>query len=167
MNYFDDVLVPATNSVSRNKLEALEPWDIENLKPYDSQFLVGFKAENYQITLRQGFSEGKKKMARVIRRDIKRNIGGDKQSIRQVYTQYDNTRFKHILLPCWVSAYRFNGKTYQFLVNARTAEVQGERPVSWVKVIFTMILVLGFVAVLINTDWKAVGEYLSAFRNSL
>jgi predicted RNA-binding Zn-ribbon protein involved in translation (DUF1610 family) len=64
---FDDVLVPATRSLPKNKLEALEPWDLDNLKPYDSQFLTGFKTENYQVTLRKGYSDAKKKMIQVIR----------------------------------------------------------------------------------------------------
>ena len=131
---FDDVLVPATRSLPKNKLEALEPWDLDNLKPYDSQFLTGFKTENYQITLRKGYSDAKKKMIQVIRQHIKKDIGGSRQKIGRVYTQYENTTFKHILLPCWVSAYRFKGITYQFLVNARTGEVQGGRPYSLVKI---------------------------------
>ena len=160
--YFDDVLVVATKSLPNNKLYALEPWDLENLKPYDSQFLTGFKTENYQITLRQGFSEAKKRMAQSIRQDIKKDIGGDRQSISRIYTQYDNTTFKHILLPCWVSAYRFKGITYQFLVNARTGEVQGGRPYSPVKISLFILTMLGIVYGIYTIDWKSVGEQLSA-----
>jgi len=36
--------------------------------------------------------------------------------------------FLHLLLPVWIGAYRFQAKVYQVLVNARTGEVQGERP---------------------------------------
>ena len=160
--YFDDVLVVATKSLPNNKLYALEPWDLENLKPYDSQFLTGFKTENYQITLRQGFSEAKKRMTHAIRQDIKKDIGGDRQSISRIYTQYDNTTFKHILLPCWVSAYRFKGITYQFLVNARTGEVQGGRPYSLVKISLFILTMLGIVYGIYTIDWKSVGEQFSA-----
>jgi len=166
-SYFDDVLVPATSSLPNNRLEALEPWDLENLKPYDGQFLTGFKTENYQITLRQGFSDAKNKMLRLIRQRIKADIGGDRQNISHIHTEYDNTTFKHILLPCWVSAYRFNGKTYQFLVNARTAEVQGDRPFSWVKITLAILTVLTLVGVLYSLDWKVIGEQLSLSINSL
>lgn len=161
-NYFDDVLVVATESLAKNRLYALEPWDLENLKPYDSQFLTGFKTENYQITLRQGFSDAKKRMDSAIRQAIKKDIGGDRQTISQVYTQYDNATFKHILLPCWVSAYRFKGKTYQFLVNARTAEVQGGRPYSLVKISIFILSLLSIGYGIYSIDWKSVGEQLSA-----
>jgi hypothetical protein len=37
-------------------------------------------------------------------------------------------------LPAWLIAYRYNNKVHQFLINARTGEVQGERPYSKVKI---------------------------------
>ena len=48
--------------------------------------------------------------------------------------------FKHILLPVWLAAYKYRGKTYRFVVNGRTGNVQGERPYSTVKITFAVIL---------------------------
>ncbi|MBV9958496.1 MAG: hypothetical protein JO360_08750, partial [Acidobacteria bacterium] len=49
--WFDDILVPATASLPQNRLEALEPWDLAELKPYDPAFLSGYKAQRYQVDL--------------------------------------------------------------------------------------------------------------------
>jgi hypothetical protein len=46
-------------------------------------------------------------------------------------------------LPIYISVYKFKKKVYRFLVNARTGEVQGERPYSVWKIIFTVILCIG------------------------
>ena len=51
-----------------------------------------------------------------------------------MHTEFGTITFKHILLPVWISAYRFKNQPYRFLVNARTGEVQGERPWSWIKI---------------------------------
>jgi hypothetical protein len=45
-----------------------------------------------------------------------------------VDTDYADETFKHILLPVWMAAYKYNGKSYRFLVNAQSGKVQGERP---------------------------------------
>ena len=59
------------------------------------------------------------------------------------HTQYFDVTFKHLLLPIWISAYRFGGRTFRFLVNARTGEVQGERPYSPLKIVgFVLLLIL-------------------------
>ena len=41
--------------------------------------------------------------------------------------------FKHVLLPVWLAAYRYRGKSFRFVVNGRTGSVEGERPWSSVQ----------------------------------
>jgi hypothetical protein len=55
--------------------------------------------------------------------------------------------FKHILLPVWLSAYRFRHKVYRFMVNARTGEIVGERPYSPIKITLFVLMCLVVVAV--------------------
>ena len=142
---FDDVLVIASRSLPKKQLDLLEPWDLENLVPYADDYLSGFKAESYQISLEQGFVEARGIMDEGIRKAVKRDIGGDAQRVNSVSTQHDDLRFKHVLLPVWISAYRFRDKPFRFLVNARTGEVQGERPYSFWKI---FLLVTGILAVI-------------------
>jgi hypothetical protein len=54
--------------------------------------------------------------------------------------------FKYILLPVWVSAFRYHDEVYRFVVNARTGEVQGQRPRSWVKLTLAGLAAAAFVA---------------------
>ncbi len=133
-NSFDDILVLGSRSLPRKFAEKLEPWDLKNLVPYTEDFLSGFRVESYSVGLPEGFTDAKQKMRPAIRRTIKRDIGGDEQRISSMHVAYRDVTFKHLLLPVWISAYNFKGKVYRFLVNARTGEVQGERPWSWVKI---------------------------------
>ncbi|MTI41190.1 hypothetical protein [Fulvivirga lutimaris] len=146
---FDDILVVATKSLSQPHIEKLEPWDLQNLMPYEKSFLSGFVSEKYQVDLGAGFERAKQLADDDIRRAIMRDIGGDTQRIISKSSRYDNITFKHILLPVYVSAFKFKDKVYQFFVNARTGEVQGERPWSWVKI--TLAVLLGIVV--IGTIW--------------
>ncbi len=143
--FFDDVMVPASETLPRKYVDKLEPWDLQNLVPYDTKYLSGFKAETYQVDLSIGFDMAKVKMEPEIRSDIRRDIGGDHQRISSVNTQYSDTTFKHILLPIWLSAYKYNEKIYRFMINARTGEVQGERPWSWIKITLAIILGLAII----------------------
>jgi DNA-directed RNA polymerase subunit RPC12/RpoP len=146
---FDDVLVFASRSVPSPYAERLEPWDLENLEPYRDEFLSGFRAESYQVDLAGGFERAREIMAGVIQGDVRRDIGGDHQRISSVRTQYDGVTFKHILLPVWLSAYRYRDRVYRFLVNGRTGEVQGERPWSWARIALLILGILGMVALVL------------------
>ena len=138
--FFDDVLVLASGSLPRDVTERLEPWDLAHLTPYQEEYLSGFRSEMYQINLEQGFERARELMAPIIRRDIERDIGGDHQRIHAADTRYGDVSFKHILLPVWMSAFRFRDKIYRFVVNGRTGEVQGERPYSRWKIAFAILL---------------------------
>ena len=145
-NNFDDVLVLASNSLPRKYAEELEPWDLENLAGYSDEFLSGFRTESYQVGLEEGFGRARDIMDGAIRNSICRDIGGDHQRIHSVSTQYDDITFKHILLPIWISAYRYNQKPFRFLVNGRTGEVQGERPWSWIKITLAVFSAIALLA---------------------
>ncbi len=138
--FFDDVLVLASRSLPRVVTERLEPWDLAQLLPYREEYLSGFRSEMYQVELDQGFERAREIMAPTIRRDIQRDIGGDHQRIHAADTRYGEIRFKHILLPVWMSAFRFRDRVYRFVVNGRSGEVQGERPYSPWKIAFAVLL---------------------------
>ena len=151
--WFDDVLVPATVSLAQNRLEALEPWDLAELKPYDPAFLSGFKAQRYQVDLAQGFERVKQVAADVIQNDVREDIGGDEQRIHDVATHYSAITFKHLLLPVYAGAYNFNHKVYQIVVNGRTGEIQGDRPYSFWKIalfIATLLIILLIIVAVVS-----------------
>ncbi len=138
--FFDDVLVLASTSLPKAYTDALEPWDLAALEPYAPEYLAGFRAEAYGVSLEDGFVEARAQMDRIILRDVKFDIGGDRQRVHNVDTQLSDLTFKHILLPVWLAAYKYRGKTYRFVVNGRTGRVQGERPWSALKITFAVIL---------------------------
>ena len=146
--WFGDLLVPATNSLSSQRLHDLEPWDLDQLKPYNPAFLAGFKAQRYQVDLGDGFERAKDLVAPVIEQDVRNDIGGDEQRIDEMDTEYFKTTFKHLLLPVYAGAYRFNGKVFQIVVNGRTAEIHGDRPYSVWKIALLVLVILVVILIL-------------------
>ncbi|HEX5731373.1 MAG TPA: TFIIB-type zinc finger domain-containing protein [Blastocatellia bacterium] len=147
--WHDDVLVAATKSVLLNRLRSLEPWDLDQLQPYQEAYLSGFKAQRYEVDLSQGFESAKQMMAGVIENDVRDDIGGDEQRIDNISTSYSAVTFKHLLLPVYLGAYRFNEKIYQVMVNARTGEVQGDRPYSIWKIALLILFILIVIGVIL------------------
>jgi hypothetical protein len=145
-NTFENILVLASPSLPDKYTRALEPWDLEHLAGFDEKFLSGFRTESYQVGVKDGFETAKSVMSGPINASVLANIGGDEQRVISVSTSYYNTTFKHILLPIWLSAYRYSDKVYHFMVNGRTGEVQGERPYSAGKIAMAVIGVLAVIA---------------------
>ncbi len=137
---FDDVLVMGSKSLPKRYTDALAPWDLSALTPYDPRFLAGFRAEGYTVGVEDGYGEAKAVMNAVIESDVRRDIGGDQQRIGALETKVGRLTFKHVLLPVWLAAFRYRGRSYRFVVNGRTGTVEGERPYSVVKIAFAVIL---------------------------
>jgi len=116
--------------------------DLPDLKPYNPAFLSGFKAQRYQVDLAQGFELMKNVIAPAIQSSVRNDIGGDEQRIDSLSTSYSDTTFKHLLLPVYAGAYRYNSKLFQILVNGRTGEIQGDRPYSFWKIALLVVTIL-------------------------
>lgn len=143
---FDDVLVMASQGLPRDYTAQLEPWDLSALEPFRPDFLAGFTAEGYTLSLQDGHAMGREIMADVIVSDVRRDIGGDEQRIDRLDTDWSDETFKHVLLPVWLAAYSFGGTPYRVVVNGQTGKVSGERPYSKWKIAFAILLALAAMA---------------------
>lgn len=137
---FDDVLVLASTGLPEPLVRKLEPWDLEALVPHDERYLSGFRAECDQLGLSSGFAAAKARCQPVIKEEIREDIGGDEQQIRSMETAWTRVTYKHVLLPAWIGAFRYGDRVYRVVVNARTGEVQGERPWSALKIAGAVLL---------------------------
>jgi hypothetical protein len=151
--FHDDVLVLASNTLPREMRGATSTWDLKKLVPYQPEFVSGYRAEAYQVSLAEGYPLAKEQIDSRIYALVRKDIGGDQQRVGQLSTRYSEISFKHVLLPVWVSAYRFRNKTYRFLVNGQTGEVAGESPLSWQKVTWLVvgIVILVVVALVLSS----------------
>jgi len=139
---FDDVLIYAARSLPPPYVAGLQPWDLSALVPYAPDYIAGLSAEGYTVELHEGHHLAQAEMMRVIQSDVRRDIGGDEQRISSIDPSFSAETFKHVLLPVWTAAYKFRGRSYRFLVNAQTGQVQGDRPWSAWKIALAVIAAL-------------------------
>ena len=144
--FFDDVLICATQGLPTGLIDELEPWPMERMIPFTQQLLAGLYARTYDVELEPGFDTAQGRIAAEIERQVRRRIGGDRQQVDSIKTRHDAITFKHLLLPIWMLAYRYHDKTFRVFVNAATGEVQGERPYSWAKISLLVLAIAAAIA---------------------
>lgn len=142
--FFDDVLIGA----GKQNDQPTE-YHLSGLKPYAPEYLSGFVAERYSLSCEDGWQAAKKIIADEIYSAVRGCIGGDEQRVHSVDTAYSGITYKHILLPLWLSSYRYSGKTYSFQVNGQTGGVCGQRPYSFWKIFFCVLAGAAVVAALV------------------
>ena len=132
----------ASNSLPQRLGNELTPWDLGALEPYTPTFWPDFRPRAIPSAWPRPTRPPRPAWPRIIEGDVRRDIGGDEQRITtRRHRLWSDETFKHILLPVWMAAYKYNGKSYRFVVNGQTGEVQGERPWSIWKIGFAVLVV--------------------------
>jgi predicted RNA-binding Zn-ribbon protein involved in translation (DUF1610 family) len=127
-------LVPGTSHLSSIVLGRVEPFPLEQLVEYRSEFLAGWSAQAYDVTLPDAWVTGRRELLEQSKEWCKATAGGDTQRNFSAKLDLDDETWKHVLLPVHVSAYKFRGETFQVMVNGVTGEVGGQKPVAWWKI---------------------------------
>ena len=146
--FVDDTLVEASKQRKGRVPSKIAHWNLKLLQPFNSSFLRGFVTEKYTIPLKQGHLVAKSEAEDIARRWCRQDIGGDTQRITSMKVKLSEETFKHILLPVYISAYRFNGKEYNFFVNGENGRISGTRPYSAWKIFFAVLGVLLVIALI-------------------
>lgn len=145
---FDDVLICASRGLPPKLIDKLQTFDTQQLTPYQPHFLAGWKAELYAIDLMPAWGSAQQIIHATQESRCASDVPGDTHRFLQVQNHLSNVTFKHVLLPIWIAAYRYNGKPYQFLVNGQTGEVVGHAPWSVWKILLAILFGLAVLAVI-------------------
>ena len=147
--FIDDTLIKASKQTKGKIPSKIARWNLKLLQPFNSSFLRGFVTEKYTIPLKKGHLAAKGEAERIAQRWCRQDIGADAQRVTSMIMELGNETFKHVLLPVYISAYRYNGKEYNFFVNGENGTISGRRPYSFWKIFFTVLLVLMIIGAMV------------------
>ncbi len=148
--FFNDELVAASKNHDISMLRKLEPFDTENNKSYKPEYIAGFVAERYSLGLKDAWQRAiqsiKSKLTSHISDEIREEHRADHVGSVSFSTDYKDITYKYLLLPIWVSNYKYKNKVYQFMVNGQTGKVAGKTPISIPRVILATLGILAIIA---------------------
>ncbi len=131
---YNDVLIIASKGLDEGMTKSIYPFELYALEAYRPEFLSGWLAEEYSVTLPKGWLKARRHVESREYQQCKFVVPGDTHRSLSVNTTLSDVTYKHMLLPIWVAAYQYKKKTYHFLINGQTGKDRGEAPISWLKV---------------------------------
>lgn len=147
--FVDDILINASEKKRREIPSKVAFWNLKELQVFDAGFLAGFVTEKYTISLKEGHHQSFQEAKQIAHSWIRRDIGGDTQRIHHADIKLSDEKFKHILLPIYISSYPYKNKEYHFYVNGQTGKISGTRPYSFWKIFFLVVFILLIVVILV------------------
>ncbi len=148
---FDDILVPGLRSMPLEALTSIEPFDLKDLVAFSPQFLAGWVALSYDLSLADASLIAREKVINRLRGSLASKVepGREKRNLTSGGGKWSGLTFKYVLLPLWVGTYLYRGQEYRLLVNGQTGKVGGKRPRDTFKIWMTVLVALLAVAFIV------------------
>lgn len=146
---YDDLLVCASRGLPGDLARRLSTFDTRGLEPYSPAFLAGWKAEEYAIDLNEAWRQAVARMESIQQERCAGDVPGDTHRFLSVSNRFSDETFKHVLLPVWISAFRYGNRIFRFLVNGQTGEVVGKAPWSVLKLALLITALVAAVVLVI------------------
>lgn len=130
----NDLIVPATSHINQRIFQRILPYSLDELVVYEPEFLAGWQAQSYDITLPRAWETGKILMRESAKKACYKDIPSNHVRNFSMSADFANESWLYILLPVYLASYQFEGKIFQILINGQSGAIAGQKPVAWKKV---------------------------------
>lgn len=131
---FEKVPVDGASKMPNELMDAIEPFDYGEMKPFALGYLPGFLAERYD----EGGADCALRAEERCRNsaiDAMRDsvVGYDTCRVDRADVKLSRSEPEYALLPVWLLSTRWKEKTYLFAMNGQSGRFIGDLPISWGK----------------------------------
>jgi DNA-directed RNA polymerase subunit RPC12/RpoP len=139
-NYSD--FISASGALSQKETDKLR-FDAKDFKPLRNEYLQGWQSEKPSVTEGQAAEKAQQRM-------IQREGNACRQLTDRLQNWCCQFTFRNscvVYLPVWTFAYRYGNASYRAIINGRTGDIFGKKPVSPIKIIMAIVAVLALVGI--------------------
>ena len=128
---FDKIPADASSKMPDAHMDAIEPYDYAELKPFSNAYLPGFLADKYDVKPEDCYARVDLRAQNTAEELLSGTVSGYSSCTpesRQISIR--RSRTSYALLPVWLLATNYDGKNYLFAMNGQTGKLIGDLPVS-------------------------------------
>lgn len=127
---FEKVPVDGSSKMPDAHMDAVEPFDYKELKPFSTAYLPGFLADKYD----EDAEKCSKRANERIVASTEKAFAATTRGYTTLTREYSNINLKkggvkYALMPVWLLATKWNEKNFLFAMNGQTGKLIGDLPV--------------------------------------
>ena len=126
--HFEKIPVDASSKMPDAHMDAIEPYDYSELKPFSTAYLPGYLAEKYDVGVEECAARADERARNTARSAIIHSAGFANASPIREDLQLRRGQVQYALLPVWMLSTRYEGKNYLFAMNGQTGKMVGDLP---------------------------------------
>ncbi len=140
-----DMFIPASAGLTFEEVEAIAPFKLESARPFSSEYIAGYKGERPTIDEDTAWSKAQEEC----RQDERSRVSSEVDRINTLDVNFTDRLVKMVYLPVWIFGYRYKDKYFKALINGLTGRIWGKKPVSLIKVLLAVGIVVLVIAVIV------------------
>ncbi len=128
---FSRIPVDGSRKMPDAHMDAIEPFDYADLKPFSTAYMPGFLAERYDVDADECEKRARTRATNTTEQIITATAKGYSTCTpvgKNIFLR--RGAVKYVLLPVWLLSTRWNGQSFLFAMNGQTGKLIGDLPVS-------------------------------------
>ncbi len=126
---FSGVPADGSEKMPDDLMESIEPFDMNEAKPFQTAFLAGFRADKYDVGAEDGQARANARVKNSIESLFRSTVTGYSSVTTEASSiKVNNGKAKYGLFPVWMLRTTWNGETYTFAMNGQTGKFVGNLP---------------------------------------
>ncbi len=131
---FEKVPADGSSKMPDAHMDAVEPFDYTELKPFSTAYLPGFLADKYDVDA----GACAERVSQRIRNSTRKALAATAKGYHTLTEEYADIKLsqgevKYVLMPLWMLSTKWKGKSFLFAMNGQTGKLIGDLPVNWGK----------------------------------
>jgi DNA-directed RNA polymerase subunit RPC12/RpoP len=127
---FEKVPVDGSSKISDAHMDAIEPFEYSELKPFSSAYLPGYLADKYDVDAETCSKRANERIRNSTENAFTSTISGYSTLIREFSNIYlKKGEVKYVFMPVWLLSTKWSGNDYLFAMNGQTGKLIGDLPV--------------------------------------
>ena len=140
--HFDKVPVDASSKMPDAHMDAIEPFDYGEMKPFSFGYLPGYLTDRYDQDADDCRSRAESRMRQSTEDMLQSSVTGyETVSTESCNVQTSWNDAAYALLPVWMLHTKWSGQDFLFAMNGQTGKLIGDLPVDNGKVVKQFLLV--------------------------
>jgi len=127
---FEKIPIDGSSKMPDAHMDAVEPFDYNDLKPFSSAYLPGYLADKYDVDAETCGERANERILKSAELAFAATIRGY-TTLTQEYSNIDLKKgdARYALMPVWLLSTKWQGNNYLFAMNGQTGKLIGDLPV--------------------------------------
>ena len=128
---FEKIPVDASSKMPDGHMDAIEPYDYKEIKPFSTAYLPGFLADKYDVESKDCAPRADSRIETSTVDALAATVTGYSGVVPTTKNiALKRGKVSYALLPVWMLTTKWNGQLYTFAMNGQTGKLVGDLPVS-------------------------------------